>query len=405
MKFNKENSTRKNTLSTELQSQSNARRRLTWKQLALVSVLILWISVAGYFFIQFASFVFSPIEDSPPPTPSSHSKKIVTGNLPLQELWRWSGVVGGRGDPPKIIIQDEFIVFAYGVAEKHISVFDARTGNEVWMSDDIRNLSSLDIDRDRIYVGTLKNVRAYQLGTGRQVWYALQQPPYKRGGLYVYSTDGKLEVYDVDLSGTPRNKRLYILNPQTGETLDIIDRPDIFFRSGTIYYETRWIGGSFSSHLTAKDEVGGDALWRLDFEGSPKRWPSVVDNIMYLDAGNIYAIDAETGNIHWQYDAVQPVTSPQTGIETIPENNYIPRVAYEDGMVYVVRSDATIVGLDGQTGQEVGQIEIDSPPNYFDSDGFFRDTFYTIAVSDEFVAVYYNDSQELIVFKRQDTAD
>jgi hypothetical protein len=60
------------------------------------------------------------------------------------------------------------------------------------------------------------------------------------------------------------------------------------------------------------------------------------------------------------------------------------------------------VGLDAKTGQEVGHIEITPSPTYYDEEGIFQDTLNTIVASDKYVAAYYGDSQELIVFERTD---
>jgi outer membrane protein assembly factor BamB len=84
---------------------------------------------------------------------------------------------------------------------------------------------------------------------------------------------------------------------------------------------------------------------------------------MYLEAGDIYALNAETGEVQWQSQS-NYVINPSTGeSKWFPENFKVPRIAYGAGFVYAIRNDASIVGLDANTGQEIGVIEILPPPS------------------------------------------
>jgi hypothetical protein len=70
-----------------------------------------------------------------------------------------------------------------------------------------------------------------------------------------------------------------------------------------------------------------------------------------------------------------------------------------DNLLYAIRGDAAIVGLDPKTGKQVGIIEMTPKEAPSQNKGGYT-TYYTIAASDKLVVVYYSISQELIVFEK-----
>jgi outer membrane protein assembly factor BamB len=120
---------------------------------------------------------------------------------------------------------------------------------------------------------------------------------------------------------------------------------------------------------------------------------------MYLDAGDIYSLNANTGELYWQSET----TIGADDWTHLPANGGIPRMAYSSGVLYVIRNDGSIMSLDAKTGQQLGVVEISPLPVYYDEEtGHYPIINYTIAASAEYVAAYYSDSQELIVFERTD---
>ena len=69
-----------------------------------------------------------------------------------------------------------------------------------------------------------------------------------------------------------------------------------------------------------------------------------------------------------------------------------------DNLAYALRYDASIVGLDPETGEQVGVIEMAPNRTGEDDGGVF--TYYGITTSDKYVVIYYGNSQELIVFEK-----
>ena len=345
-------------------------------------------------------------------TPPSPSKQVVANTLSLQELWRWSGVVPyGRNHPPKLIIQKNLVILAITDREatrytNKLIALDAQTGTLIWETKPtFEGPDSLYADQERVYVSYLRYVQAFDLATGQELWRGAQQSTYKKGGLHVYASESQVKVYDTDTTRYSLNSRQFILDAKTGETKNVNDWPGLFFEQNNIYYASDLIGGSFGAGMIAKDKGSSDTLWRLDTTGLVRQWPIIVENMMYLDAGDIYAFHPDTGETYWIFEDTDVIEPKSGSVDKRYKNTLIARIAYGGNRLYFIRSDGAVVGLNPKTGQPTGIIEIEPRPNFYESDGLFKDTAYLIAASDQFVAVYYNDSDELIVFKRQDVAE
>lgn len=318
----------------------------------------------------------------PTPTYNSPPKEITAATLPFRESWRWSGIVfaAPRRYPPAVVMaKDRVIVAGYDGVDRKVIAFDAYTGNIAWESDYIDHLDSLHTQNNYLYVGTLRYVSAFDTATGNLLWEGAEQPINKKGSLDVYATDDQVQVYDF-IENT-----LYFLDQQTGQTLEELNHPFIFFKKDDIIYSG--CGYGFKTPcLYATNSINGEPLWSHNFNGLVHFWPIFsYDNEMLINAGRqIYAIDVRNGEIIWRSDSA----------------NFITGVALGDDTAYALRYDAAIVGFDPKTGEQNGLIEI-SPNRTLEDDGSYV-KHYAIAASDEFVAVYYGNSEELIVFEKTD---
>lgn len=277
------------------------------------------------------------------PLPPAPTKQITSNSLPLTEKWRWSGQTF---ELITITSDDKILVSVSQMWEgDKVIALDAYTGNIIWESEYIYNLRSIHADDKYVYVGSITFVRAYNLKTGQRVWEGAKQPALKRGGLYVYSTGKYLEVHD------PNDGQRYLLDIDTGQTL----------LEGL---KTNWD-------------------WTYRTWESVDRWP-LVNNVMFINrSGRILAIHR---------------AEPKQGWEST-EGPFIGTIAFDGTLLYAIKEDATIVGLEPATGKIIGKIELipnEAPPTVYG--GYV--TFYTIAASEKFVAAYYGNSQELIVFEK-----
>lgn len=328
-------------------------------------------------------------------------KQITVNTLPLREIWRWSGTI--RDGSQKVIIRDETIIVA--ASEKNrdkLIVFEAQSGHLRWESlPTFERLQSLTANDKRVYAGYRLNVKAYDLMTGQQLWIGAQQSKYKKGSLYINADNEYVTTYDAS-SNWPHDRRAFILDAKTGETVEVIEWSGIYFYKEDVVYSRK--GPTETGFmLVAQDKRTQNILWSLpNIAHPPRRWPILVENIMYIEAGDIYALNNENGQVVWRSDAAYSEPTEADPINLLPANDRASPIVYNGvDLIYIVRNDAVVVGLDVENGEVVGSISMTPLPPYQDKDGLPRRTSYLVAASEEFVAVYFDDSQELIVFEQE----
>ncbi len=321
-------------------------------------------------------------------TPSSPPKQISNTTLPLVERWRRPGTVFGSEHPSRVVVAEEHVIIVgYDGRESKIMVFDVHSGDFFWESEYlITTLATLHVLDNRIYVGTGLYALAFDLQTGEELWQGAKQPRNKKGFLYVYPTKEQIHVYDFS------QNYLYILDPQTGMTLEEIEYPYIFLKQGDIYYSG--CGYAYmTSCLHQKNPKDYRVHWSQEFKGPTYNkelifiWPIFTEDRIILNAGgHLYTLDSTTGNIIWQ-----------------SEDWFITGPTVQDDLVYAVRFDAAIIAFDLETGAEIGKVTL-TPEKTNEDDGRYV-LHYAIDASDNFVAVYYGNSQELIVFEKVENTD
>lgn len=318
---------------------------------------------------------------STPSVPAS-AKQITLNTLPLVEQWRWSSDVDflSISLPRGAATENRIVVIRREGADQMIIVFDTNTGNHIWKSEVVANVvRSLAVDEERIYIGTITYVQAFDLETGQELWRGAEQPSMKRGGFAVYSKEDWLEVYDI------LEPVVYILDAATGQIVDEIPK-SLFFRWDEVDYSI--VRGNYL--LEARDVTSNEKLWSHAFPGYIDGWPVFSGNTMLLTSrGQIFGVRTRTGEVVWQ--------TPDTQT-TFTHPEYITGVVLQGNLAYALRYDAAIVGFNPETGEQVGIIKM--LPNRTMEDDAGEVKYYAIATSGKFVAVYYGNSQELIVFER-----
>jgi outer membrane protein assembly factor BamB len=131
--------------------------------------------------------------------------------------------------------------------------------------------------------------------------------------------------------------------------------------------------------LSAVDRASGNVIWQIDVRNCVKFWPDSVDSVKVFSTatGDLFAADIVTGEVLWRY----------------PKKCYL-NSAVMGGIVYAVREDGILVGINQKTGNEVGTIEF-SPVGKSDS----AIPTYWVATDGKQLFAYFGDSQELIAFQ------
>jgi uncharacterized repeat protein (TIGR01451 family) len=124
-------------------------------------------------------------------------------------------------------------------------------------------------------------------------------------------------------------------------------------RSG--YTPSALLPPSWSGRLNLKWKVGMGERVEEDVQ------PIVVDGTVYLGVmnGKFYAIDAETGQIDWVFQADGEIASTAAAV---------------DGQVYFGAADGSIYALDGATGEQIWRYETGGP--VLSSPAVVDDTLY-----------------------------
>ena len=240
------------------------------------------------------------------------------------------------------------------------------------------------VDKDMVYIGTYSGeVYALSIDDDESIWVyppksggyigaVVGNPVIANGIIYINSSDGrvyalnttngKLEwktdrtladklwtsptVGDDTLYVSTYDGHIYALSLETGQLSDWSFESEAGFASSPVVYEDTMFLGSFDRYLYAVDvTIGSDEpMWKFPQEEPAGNWfwatPIINEGIVYAGCldGRVYAIEAETGEKLWEFDAEDPiVTSP------VLMNNLLV-VINESGTVYVFDLSAEFGG-------------------------------------------------------------
>lgn len=264
-----------------------------------------------------------------------------------------------------------------GSNEGHLYALDAASGDLLWRSaTDGPVYSSPAVAGDMVFVGSMDGyLYALDSATGKRRWrYAvgsrysssrkiglLSSPTVSEGHVYIGTMEGLLVLdavsgeriwsYDQNWRRTlPRSEATVYSAPN-----EVSSSPAL--ANGMVYF------GSLDGHLYAVDAAGGEHRWnvalstteRNDEFGFSTAWtanfhssPLVVDGILYVGSGlnHVYALDAGSGQIHWQYTTDHVVNSSP---------------ALAEGVVYIGSDDGHLYALDASNGQLLWRHKTNGP--------------------------------------------
>jgi outer membrane protein assembly factor BamB len=328
-------------------------------------------------------FVSDYILQQPPvPTPTA-SRSIVGASLPLHEVWRSRGILLRVGFGPLLLSAAEGTVFfvnhGQGWSQARLQVLDASTGQLRWQTDDdVSYEHSLAASQGRLFIAVNWNIRAFDLSNGKLLWRTPGTLP-GHTGYYIYPVGDKLTVYSTMDSQSQSLDVFSAYDPATGELLEqakseVTEEGRLLWRTTQVDYQQ-----DCSRRLSAVDRASGNVIWQIAVRNCVKFWPDSADSVKVFSiaTGELFAADVATGEVLWRY----------------PKKCYL-NSAVMGGIVYAVREDGTLVGINEKTGSEVGTIEF-SPVGKSDS----AIPTYWVATDGERLFAYFGDSQELIAFQ------
>lgn len=237
---------------------------------------------------------------------------------------------------------------------------DAATGEREWRFEDPAAVDASPTVLDgRVYFTSNDGVLyALDAAMGEQVWGFTGRDSSFR----VSPTIAGGTVYAVE--APPRGEStnvLYAVDARTGEEqwrAEVGERgsaPTVV--DGTVYVGTSE-GGGFG-RLDALDAATGASQFRLPIDGSasdPPPAPTVVDGVAYFGTNDgLFAVDVESGEIEWQFGDV-------------PEGSDWTALTVADGTLYAGQDSSyeefpsgNVFAVDATTGELTWSLNVDEP--------------------------------------------
>jgi len=289
--------------------------------------------------------------------PSVKDGRVVIGDY---------GATGGFFSPKSIIS-------IYG-----LETVDQRAVTELWMRDNLAEdrivAAPLQVG-DTAYVATGDSlVLALDAATGEERWRfeadfgIWAQPTYHDEILYVAALD----------------RNLYALNAQSGDLL----------------WETELSGAMAAKPVImhALDLDSGDEVWTAEAQDWIWSAPALADGVLhYADSsGNVFAVDAVTGEPVWQSDIRQMNEVEGVVLGTPAEIKGAVQASplVVDGVIYIASvgneesGEGLLVALDAQTGEEIWQRTTPAP--LFTTPAVVADTVVVALQSETAVLLGYD---------------
>ncbi len=144
-----------------------------------------------------------------------------------------------------------------------------------------------------------------------------------------------------------------IKNHASARLVNAANEPSNWLSHGRTYDEQRH---SPLDQINTDNVAELGLAWSFDMytKRGVEATPLVVDGVMYVTSSwsLVYALDAKTGKLLWDYD---PQADRTSGVKACCD--VVNRgVAYYDGKIYLGTIDGRLVALDATTGQKVWDV-------------------------------------------------
>ena len=317
-------------------------------------------------------------------TPIVTSRIIVGNSLPVFEKWRLKKLIPSTDLPQMHAISNHLVVEgrSNGLLKSTVQVFNTQNGGLEWEISDLPMIYIIVTDPDRVYLAIQYQLRAYDLNSGILSWESEQIPTNK-----IYHMDienGKVILYSVEDKWGSREQVVRVVDAKNGKILEtkrfqVQDDLRLLCDSPTNNY---WIG---SEIIQAERKSDNKVVWQARVKspgvGCLPTLQGLVIGISGYGFTNIYAVDALSGYIVWIYS-----------------EKIISNVTQVGEILYAIRDDGDLVGIDLYSGKEIGSVIFSQKRN---PDGGISEA-YVISSYDNSLYAYWGDSQEIIAFGVQE---
>ena len=272
-------------------------------------------------------------------------------------LWVW--YEPGISAPASIAVSNGIVYFAFNSVEHHLYALDASTGEVLWRYKTGDSVGPPVVANGVVYFGsqdghlyaadaiTGETLWSYEVGIK---WYHL--PAAANGVVYVGSTS----VY-------PGATALHALDANTGSQLwshgTNSDVHSPLVANGVVYFEAD-LWGAPDSHLYAIEAANGELLWKYKVQDSLRLFstPVVANGIVSFISGALIALDAKTSELVWRIEAMDETFTDQTAVDDVVYvgSNYHESNSTCRGVDCDRRTDrGRLYALDAATGEVIWQ--------------------------------------------------
>jgi eukaryotic-like serine/threonine-protein kinase len=289
---------------------------------------------------------------------------------------QWQSEISPMWLMPPMITDD---ILYTGGGDGSLYALDIQTGEEIWSARGFGQMEATGAIAGDILVagGYSKLVQAFDRHDGEVLWtfnssYSIQAPPLIVEGRVFIATDHMTYALDLqsgevlwetatgDAGGfmgapafekgavyTTGGNRLLALDADTGEELWRVEHDSTYtapaVANGFVYV------GNFDHFLRAYEQNTGEERW--EFEGG-LFWsgPAIAGDMVY--AGNddqVYALDAQTGELRWSYKTAGKSVSEPVIVEDVV---YVSDSSHEFPL-----GPRHLYALDAATGDELWVFE------------------------------------------------
>jgi outer membrane protein assembly factor BamB len=280
-----------------------------------------------------------------------------------------------RNDPMMVTTPNKLILEGKQSGDSRIYIFAFNTldGARLWQTEVDSSPAELLVSNVVLYRGTggAGHIQSYDIENGKLLWDT--GLPRAHSVVNLYSIDG-------NLFANTNNGLSFVLN-KDGVILESIRTIDgIFYETA----ETIYLGEA--NAIKAKDKSTGVVRWHLDLDGTLELSPIFDKNTIYLHTSGlpnniIYSIDQSSGIVNWQLST-----------------HAISNLYKADSKLYYLTTDAYLVSLDSQSGQEIERVEF-SPPFELNGYGYTGKYYVTADPNNDIVVVSFGDSNQILGLK------
>ena len=366
-----------------INAMSHSRRLLLAAIVILVLGLFSAFSIAGILFLR----GLMDNRSVPSDRPAISRRSIEEVELSLGENWRISGLKSPYIDITTGLVASDGKVCILvheggGVAPYRIIVLDSSTGNRLWESEKLPHVHSLVADSQKLVIAVNWNIVAYDLSSGNLLWKSEKLPDHTRYRL-LPSISQNVILYSIDDTQIKWENVLRYYDKASGNLMKIdrlASEPNTFliWRTPAVDYWT-----NNQNKIWSTSRMTSLTVWEAPIEGPFNHWPIIVYRDKLIISTGIFptarAIDKADGIPLWDY-----------------EHELVSNLILHGDMIYGIRTDASLISIDPETGDQIGQVSMTPRGTEFGS----RTTAYWVAAFDDMVYTYYGDSRELIAFRQ-----